>query len=180
MSEEEVTKYLKSIDEYKDDVDINSLKDRVKHFQRRRHLMVWHDAATICNHGHVLFTCSEVYDKAIHLTDEEAFQIFGKNVDVQETIEKPEIYMFARCPGNVELTIYSQTRMEDVMKLQTPLKFDKDIEVYDIMRFFKGDGPSCQFEAGHKKVGITSVGFVEFQTIEPVIMPMLHIERILH
>ena len=41
--------------------------------------MIWHDASTICNHGHVLFTCSEDYDKAIHLTDEEILQRTGNN-----------------------------------------------------------------------------------------------------
>ena len=97
---------------------------------------MWHDVSTICNHGHVLFTCSEVYDKAIHLTDEEVLQIFGKKLDVQETIEQPQIYIFVRCPGSTELTAYSNTRMEDVEELKTPIVFDKAVDVYDIMRFF--------------------------------------------
>ena len=114
---------------------------------------MWHDASTICNYGHVLFTCSEVYDKAIHLTDEEVLQIFGKTLDVQETIEQPQIYIFVRCPGSTELTAYSNTRMEDVEELKTPIVFDKAVDVYDIMRFFEGDGPSCQFESGQQKGG---------------------------
>ena len=40
--------------------------------------MIWHDGSTICNHRHVLFTCSEVYDKAIHLTDEEYYKFLVK------------------------------------------------------------------------------------------------------
>ena len=73
--------------------------------------MMWHDASTICNHGHVLFTCSEVYDKAIHLTDENVLQFFGKKIDVQEAIEQPKIYIFVRCPGSTQLTAYSNTRI---------------------------------------------------------------------
>ena len=38
----------------------------------------------------------------IHLTDEEVLQRFGKKIDVQETIEQPQIYIFARCPGSKE------------------------------------------------------------------------------
>ena len=113
MSAEDVIKYLCLINEYKyqdgDIIDIIALQNKLKYFQRRRHLMIWHDGSTICNHSHVLFTCSEVYDKAIHLTDEEVLQIFGKKVDVQETIEQPQIYIFARCPGSTELTAYTST-----------------------------------------------------------------------
>ena len=80
-------------------------------------------------------------------------QGFGKKIDVQETIEHPQIYIFARCPGSTERTAYSNTRMEDVLELNTPIVFDNSVEVYDIMRFFKGDGPSCQFESCQQKVG---------------------------
>ena len=80
-------------------------------------------------------------------------QRFGKKIDVQETIEQPQIYIFARCPGSTELTAYSNTRMEDVLELSTPIVFDNSLEVYDIIRFFKGDGRSCQFETGQQKGG---------------------------
>ena len=101
MLDVEIVDYLKFINEYKS-TDETNLKDKIKHSQRRRHLAIWHDGSTICNNSHVLFTCTELYDKAIHLTDEEAVKVFGKKIDVQETIETPEIYMFAR---NTELTV---------------------------------------------------------------------------
>ena len=65
MTAVDIIQYLCLINEYKDegdDVDIMSLKNKLKYFHRRGHLIIWHDGATICNHGHVLFTCSEVYD----------------------------------------------------------------------------------------------------------------------
>ena len=80
-------------------------------------------------------------------------QRFGKKIDVQETIEQPQIYIFARCPGSTELTAYSNKRMEDVLELNAPIVFDNSVEVYDIMRFFKGDEPSCQFESGQQRGG---------------------------
>ena len=56
---------------------------KIKYLQRRRHLAIWHDGSSVSNHSHILFNCTEVYDKAIHLTDEEARQMLGKNIDVQ-------------------------------------------------------------------------------------------------
>ena len=97
---EDIIKYLCSINEYKyqaDDCDIIALKNELKYFQQRRYFMIWH-VSTICNHGDVLFTRSEVYENAIHLTDEEVLQFFGKKVDAQETIEQPQIYIFCKIP----------------------------------------------------------------------------------
>ena len=65
---------------------------------------------------------------------------------------KPHIYIFARFPATTELTAYSETRMEDLNDLKEPILF-QNVEVFDVIRFFKGDGPSCQFEAGQQKGG---------------------------
>ena len=43
--------------------------------------------------------------------------------------------------------------MEDIEELKKPLEIDNGVEIYDIMRLFKGDGPSCQVEAGQQKCG---------------------------
>ena len=154
MLKEDVITYLKDIHEYivEDVDDIEKLKQTLKKFQRQRHLIMWHDGSTISNHGHVLFMVAEVYDKAIHYTDEQVLKNTGKKIDVQSTIEKPEIYILARCPPSSQLTAYSETRMEDLKELCKGLSF-RNTEIVDIMRFFKADGPACQFEAGHQKGG---------------------------
>ena len=85
---------------------------------------------------HVLFMVAEVYDKAIHHTDEEVLKNTSKKIDVQSTIEKPEIYILARCPPSSQLTAYSETRMEDLKELDKGLSF-RNIEIIDIMRFFQ-------------------------------------------
>ena len=111
MSQSEIIDYLKYINEFKNNENEfennyeyqTSLKDQLKYYQRHRHLAIWHDGSTVSNHSHVLFTCTEMYDKAFHLTNEEALQKFGKEIDVQETIETPEIYIFSRCHGNTEM-----------------------------------------------------------------------------
>ena len=63
MNDEECVEYLKFISEKSKH---ESLQEDVKYFQRRRNLAVWHDCSTISNHEHILFTCAELYDKAIH------------------------------------------------------------------------------------------------------------------
>ena len=68
-------------------------------------------------------------------------------------IETPEVYIFGRIHGSTLITVYSQTRMEDIEELKKPLEIDNGVEIYDIMRLFKGDGPSCQVEAGQQKGG---------------------------
>ena len=110
MLKEDVITYLKDINQYdeKDVDDIEKVKETLKKFQRQRHLMMWHDGSTISNHGHVLFMVAEVYDKAIHYTDAEVFNNLIKKIDVQSTIEKPEIYILARCPPSSQLTAYSE------------------------------------------------------------------------
>ena len=65
--------------------------------------------------------------------------------------------------------------MKDVLELNTPIVFDNSVEVYDIMRFFKGD---VNLSQASKEVEITFVGFVEFQTRGQPTMHMLHIEII--
>ena len=154
MLKEDVITYLKDIHEYiEEDVDdIEKLKETLKKFQRQRHLMTWHDGSAISNHGHVLFMVAEVFDKAIHYTDEEVLRNTGNKIDVQSTIEKPEIYILARCPPSSQLTAYSETRMEDLKELRKGLSF-RNTEIIDVMRFFKADGAACQFEAGQQKGG---------------------------
>ena len=79
----EITDYLKSINEYDGSIDESALREKYKMLQRTRHLVMWHDGSTICNGPHVLFLCHEVYDAAVHLTDEEELYKFKKNIDVQ-------------------------------------------------------------------------------------------------
>ena len=71
MTCEACVNYLNRINEY-DGNNTNEieLKKRIKYLQRRRHLAIWHDGSSVSNHSHILFNCTELYDKAIHLTDE--------------------------------------------------------------------------------------------------------------
>ena len=120
---------LNRINEYDGNTDETELKKKIKCLQRRQHLAIWHDGSSVSNHSHILFNCTELYDKAIHLTDEEAHQKLGKNVDVQSMVETPEVYIFGWIHGSTPITVYSQTRMEDMKELKKPLDIDNGVEI---------------------------------------------------
>ena len=153
MHKEEIVKELTRIDEFRKSdicVDTNTLQQRFTKFNKTRHLQFWHDGSSISNHSHLLMTVNTLYDKTIHMTNEEYEVKYGKKVDVQSEIEKPDIYILARCPGDDHQLMYSDCRNEYTrcLKYQT----DADgCELNDVVRFFHGDGPACELEAGQQK-----------------------------
>ena len=76
----------------------------------------------------------------------------GRKVNIQAVVEKPKLYMLARCPATDEQLSYVGTRVEDLVDLTDSIVIH-GIPISDSMRFFKGDGPACQFEAGQQKGG---------------------------
>lgn len=58
-------------------------------------------------------------------------------VSVQAEIEKPQIYLLARCPSGEEQMMYSETRLEDIKELSQDLLFN-NVPITDEVRFFKG------------------------------------------
>ena len=55
ISIQELTTRLASINELNCDDSINSMKLKLKKYERTRNLIVWHDASVISNHSHILF-----------------------------------------------------------------------------------------------------------------------------
>ena len=49
--------------------------------------------------------------------------------------------------------LYADTRNEDNIATEFPTLICDNVELYDIVRFFHGDGPACQLEAGQQKGG---------------------------
>ena len=77
----------------------------------------------------------------------------GKKINVQAEVEKPQLYILARCPSNDQQLMYIDTRLEDIKDLSSAIDTNDGISIYDEMRFFKGDGPAAQLEAGQQKGG---------------------------
>ena len=86
------------------------------------------------------------------MSDEEHQIKFGKKVDVQGIIEKPDIYILARCPSDDHQLMYSDCRNEDIKLLRHAINVDGN-KLHDVVRFFHGDGPACELEAGQQKGG---------------------------
>lgn len=155
MSKEEIINHLAIMGEVKESylkLDQDELLSLLKSFENTRNLMLWHDGSTISNHGHLLMTVATMYDKAIHLTDAEYFEKYGRSINVQSVIEKPNVYILARCPSTDQQMSYSNERLQDILKTQHPIKINDQI-IYDKIRIFKGDKPASQFEMGHQKGG---------------------------
>ena len=73
---------------------------------------------------------------------------------MQSIVERPYIYILARSGASVkDQLLYVPTRCEDVTELSEPLEISLDgkIQTYcDKLRFFTGDGPARQLEAGQQ------------------------------
>ena len=153
LSENEIHLELQKMHE---DIDggAEQIRDRLKKFQRKRHWLVWHDHSTLSNYGHMLFCLRELYDPAIHLTNNEAKAKLGKDVDVQATVEKPHLYILGQSGSSIEEQMkFVKTRQDDLKLIRQTITTDERIEVVDEMRFMNGDNPSVQFESGNQHGG---------------------------
>lgn len=84
------------------------------------------------------------------MTQEEADAVLDKNIDVQGTVETPEVHILGRSSSSLEdQALFSACRNECLKLLDEPLSLSDGIQVKDVMRFFHGDGPAQQFEAGN-------------------------------
>ena len=57
-----------------------------------------------------LTTMNCLNDRAIYRTDKEYKEEFGKDVNIQSIIEKPEIYPLTRCEGDNRQLLYPEYR----------------------------------------------------------------------
>ena len=75
---------------------------------------------------------------------------FQKHSNVQGLVEVAYVYILARSGSSTkDQLLYVPARLEDIEDLA--LKLDVDGKKYrDILRFFSGDTPARQLEAGHQ------------------------------
>ena len=132
----------------------NEKVTKVKKFERTRYLACWHYGSSVGNHSHLLVTADVLYNTASFLSDNEYYLKHEKKINVQASVVEQNIYILARCPSTDQQLLYSDERIGDIMNLKNPTKSANNVEVDDILRFFKGDSPACQFEGGQQKGGI--------------------------
>ena len=151
----DLVRELDRINELKDEylnLETACLMDKFKSFNGTRNLQFWHDGSCIANHSHLLMAVNILYDKAIFYTDEEFEASNGNKIDIQSEIESPFLYIVARCPSDDHQLLYSDSRNEDIRHLKDPIIFGQ-YKLHDTVRFFHGDGPACETEAGQQKNG---------------------------
>ena len=103
ITQVEVTGELKRINKYADNFNNISFDDlclKLKKFQRARHLCIWHDGSSISNHVHLMIMVNVIYDPDIFYTDDKYLNMFKEKVNIQTEVEKPVMYLLARCPAN--------------------------------------------------------------------------------
>ena len=153
MSKECIINTLKSINEYEDSGKTKQeLLNTLKSFQRTRSLMFWHDGSTISNHSYLLIMVNTIYDNALFYTDEEYYEMHKSKINIQSVVEKPYVYILAQCPSNDQQILYTEERISDIVESSIGLTVN-NMTIHDKIRFFKGDMPASQFEAGHQKGG---------------------------
>ena len=132
------------------------LREKLKSVSRTRLLKVWHDHSEIAGHSHLLVLVAAVYDPAFYYTTEE-MQSKGVNIDVPTVVEDPQIHILGRSTSSLsDQAQFIESRRECLLDLSQELTTKAGIPVNDVMRFFHGDGPAMQFEAGNKIGGYYS------------------------
>ena len=135
--------------------NLDDLKNYLKRVERTRHLMVWADNSTLLNHGYLLLTVNAVYDEALYFTDKEMEEQGKANVDVQSLVQRPQVYILARCGSSEAEQIaymYINTKKVCLEGLKNKVVTSNSIQITDVMRLFHGDGPQQEFESGEQKV----------------------------
>ena len=156
LSNEELARTLEAIGEARniDDSPRDELINILKGYMTKRHIIIWQDHSSMANHGHILLMIRIAYDPAVYYTPSEMFAMMGENIDVQEIVERPQVYLLARARDTVlDKLSYVQTRVDDIRELSTRVKSKQGAEFTDVMRFFCGDHPEMAFEKGQQEGG---------------------------
>ena len=95
-----------------------------------------------------------MYDEAFFITDKEMEEQGKGNIDVQSLVERPHVYILARCGSSeAEQLAYIDTRKACLESLTNKMVTSSGIQITDVMRFFHGDGPQQAFQSGEQKGG---------------------------
>lgn len=78
-------------------------------------------------------------------------ELKGVDIDVHAILGRPEVHILGRSTSSIEdQQMFLETRRACLKQTKESLCTANEVQVHDIVRFFYGDGPAAQFEAGHK------------------------------
>lgn len=105
----------------------------------------------------MLVLITPIYDPVFYLTPEEMEQKSGVYMDVQGIIEQPEVHIIRKSSSSIaEQTMFNECRQECLKEIGEAVHTSFGITVNNTVRFFHGNGPAQQFEAGYKQGGTYS------------------------
>ena len=55
---------------------------------------------------------------------------------MEVNVQKPELYMLARCQSNDNQLLYSEERLEDLLEINTPITSNNGVLINDVIRIF--------------------------------------------
>ena len=117
------------------------LKCALTRFERNRAIWIWHDHSCLASHGILAVMVGVVYDPIVFKTESEV----GQNV--QEFVEEGEIHIVAH--GSSTLSDQATLIPERLAELDgVSDEVTSNSGIMDTVRFFKGDKPAAEFEAG--------------------------------
>ena len=110
----------------------------------------------------VIVTCLSMPCTILQISYNEYYLKHKKKINVQASVEEPNMYILARCSSTDQQLLYSDERTGDIMNLKYSAESANNVEVNDVLRFFKGDSPARKFEGCQQKGGNFSVLFALF------------------
>ena len=115
------------------------LRERVKYLQRCRHLLMWHDHATILGSGYILITITVLYDPLIFMNEAEYTAKTGKWMcNIQQVVEEPHIHMIAvGSPSVSDQLVIIGDRVDCLYELPDKVKSTQGMEVSDHLHFLQ-------------------------------------------
>ena len=139
--------------EFDHGASLEEKRQLLSHYSNRRYLKVWHDHGKIAGHGHFLVIISGIYDRAFYYTQEELKEMNLK-IDAVNLVEKPEIHIIAKSgSADADQMAYSESRVECLLEINGTITSQSGRPISDTLRFFHGDHPAQQFEAGNNRGG---------------------------
>ena len=161
MTSDQMKTRLQVLHEDHENMTDHQLRQHLKRCERTRHWLIWHDHSSIASSGFMLFLVREVFDPAVHLTNQEYREKSGgKGGDVQSVIEAPHLYMLGTASAkDSDQLAFVPTRRECMKELTfTKVQVSNETETVTIeitkkMRFMNGDNPAVEFEDGTQKGG---------------------------
>ena len=84
--------------------DVKQMRQAIKEAEKTRHFSIWQDAATVANHGYILFMIQNIYDPAVYYTNTEWHAKYPNKTaaSIPKIIEQPEIYTIGQCSSSDE------------------------------------------------------------------------------